>query len=54
MYVFTNMTDDESNINELKEKMKILRETIKNLSKEKVIFQALRMMILIPVLISIK
>ncbi|KAJ0578164.1 hypothetical protein HanPSC8_Chr09g0373871 [Helianthus annuus] len=29
-------------------------ETIKNLSKEKVIFQALRMMMLIPVLISIK
>ncbi|MFS7984164.1 putative malate dehydrogenase [Helianthus anomalus] len=50
MYVVTNMTDDESIINELKEKMNIT----KNLSKEKVIFQALRVMMLIPVLISIK
>ncbi|MFS7902909.1 hypothetical protein Hanom_Chr01g00017001 [Helianthus anomalus] len=65
MYVVTKMTDDESIINELKEKMKITevffikiddsyQETIKNLSKEKVIFQALRMMMLIPVVISIK
>ncbi|MFS7912069.1 hypothetical protein Hanom_Chr02g00125511 [Helianthus anomalus] len=54
MYVVTNMTDDESIINELKEKIKITEETIKNLSKRKVIFQVLRMMMLTPVVIPIR
>ncbi|MFS7918472.1 hypothetical protein Hanom_Chr03g00201501 [Helianthus anomalus] len=50
MYFVTNLTDDESIINELKEKMKIAE----NLSKRKVTFQVLRMMTVTPVVIPIK